>query len=169
MKRALTIPMVVLLAMPLFADDTQNTARPQAGAPAVAPAAQTDSPLVQAMKRANRQGKKSRKVITNDTLRTTKGGHVTTTTVQRSVNVPEPELSPTEREAMNVQRARQQEATVRQVGAAEAQKTAAERERRLAEKAQRAEEGLYDELDDDPAQTEHEADQAASPAKPPQH
>jgi hypothetical protein len=167
MKRALTIPMVVLLAMPLLADDAQKATSAKSAGPAAA-APQTDSPMVQAMKRANRQGRKSGKVITNETLRTSKGGHVTTTTVQRSVNVPEPELSPAELEAMNVQKARQQQATVRQLGAAEAQKNSAERERRVAEKAERAEEGLYEGLDDDPAQTEHEADQAASPGKPPQ-
>ena len=53
-----------------------------------------DSPLVAAAKRSKRLGKTPTFVITHETLAQYRSGHVTTTTVQRSVNVPEPEPTP---------------------------------------------------------------------------
>lgn len=167
MTRFLTIPLTLFMALPLFADEpkTQPSSE-KAPTTKTAPAASTtDSPMVQAMKRANRQGKKPARVITNETLRTSKG-HVTTTTAQQPVDVPEPQLSPNELAEQNMVRAREQEAKLKELGAAKEKEAAEKRERRLAASAERAEEGLYEELDDDPAQAEREAEEARE--KPPQ-
>lgn len=167
MTRFLTIPLLFLAALPLVADGKKPekaTEKPRAEATTTAPA-ETDSPLVQAMKRANRQGKKPGRVITNETIRSAKG-HITTTKEQHPVDVPEPQLSPNELAEQNMVRVRQEEAKVRQLGAEKEKKAAEERERRIAASAARAEEGLYEELDDDPARAEREAEEARQ--KPPQ-
>lgn len=169
MKRALTMLLALTLSLPLLAAEQKEASKPKSDEVKAAEP-QLDSPMVQAMKRANRQGRPTAKVITNETIKASKG-HVTTTTVQRSVNVPEPELTPTELAAKNAAERRQQEQKSRIIGASEAQKAAAEKERRIAERASRSEEGLYEGLDDDPAQAEHEADEASQdqPQKPPQN
>lgn len=170
MNRALTIPLVLILSMPLLAGEPKAADEPKKNAEpateAAAPTAQADSPMVQAMRRANRRGKPAAKVITNETIRNSKG-HVTTTTVQRPVNIPEPQLTPYEIAAKNAAEKREQDRKIREIGAADAKKAAADRERSVAVKAQRAEEGLYEELDDDPAQSEREADEEVT-QKPPQ-
>ncbi|HET7712852.1 MAG TPA: hypothetical protein VFL80_13040 [Thermoanaerobaculia bacterium] len=53
-----------------------------------------DSPLVAAAKRTKRLGKTPAFVITHETLAQYRSGHVTTTTVQRPVNIPEPQPTP---------------------------------------------------------------------------
>lgn len=121
-----------------------------------------DSPLVAASKRANRRGKKPANVITNETLRNSRG-HVTTTTVQRPIYMPAPVQS--DEETLRLRRAEQE-----RIAAAKAEServAAAERERKLAAAAAAAEEGLYENPDDDPAAAEAAADKAAG-QKPPQ-
>lgn len=166
MTRFLTTLFAFLIALPLVADEPKpQTSKEKTGTTTVAPAAPTaDSPLVQAMKRANRAGKKPGRVITNETVRTSKG-HVTTTTAQQPVDVPEPRLSTNERAEQNMVRAREEEAKIREMGAAKEKKAAEERERRAAASAARVEEGLYEEVDDDPAQAERAAEEARE--KPP--
>lgn len=166
MNRFLTLPLAFLIALPLAADEPKaQTQKAKSGSATVAPAAPAaDSPMVQAMKRANRAGRKPGRVITNETLRTSRG-HDTVTTTQRSVEVPEPQLSDYERAVQDMARAREEDAKVRAVGEEKQKRAAEERERRAAASATRAEEGLYEEVDDDPAQAERAAEETRD--KPP--
>jgi type IV secretory pathway VirB10-like protein len=76
MSRTLTIILVVILALPVLADEK----KPEKTADAAKPQAPPDSPLVAAAKRANRLGKKPTKVITNATLKSAgANAHVSTT------------------------------------------------------------------------------------------
>jgi hypothetical protein len=187
MNRALTLfalllPML-LTAISLHAlpegktDAKQQTATAPAtetaAAPA-APAAQQDSPLVQAARRAKRLGKaSSTPVITNESVKKSKGAHITTTTVQRTGKVTPIALSPTQRAelARNENEAKAEALRIEQeaLAAEEARKT----NERKARAAQRAEEGYYEDLDDDPARAEQLAQEAerdpdAQEQKPPQ-
>lgn len=89
MKRALTIAMATALALPLFAEDAKKPE--QTTAQAQSSDAAHDSPMVAAAKRSKRQAKTSPIVITNATLKDYHANaRITTTTSERSLNVPEP-------------------------------------------------------------------------------
>ena len=131
MKRVFTIVTLALLALPLFGEEAkkEKSAEPEVKAAA-------DSPLVAAAKRANRGAKKS-VVITNDDVRNSKG-HVTTTTMNRSVYVPEPMPTPEMVAAENAAKARVVAAEKAKKQEAE-QKVKDEKMRRAAEMAEAGE------------------------------
>jgi hypothetical protein len=114
---------------------------------ALAPQAQPDSPLVAAAKRANRLGKRPGVVITNDSVTASKG-HVSTSTMIHTANVPEPELGPEAKIAQANAAKAAQDKRVRDEAAAKEKKVAEEKARRAAEAAAAAEEG-YDTGHDD--------------------
>jgi hypothetical protein len=124
--------------------------------------------MVQAAKRSNRRnGKKGTIVITNETLRSSKG-HVTTTAAQAPLNVPEPKPGPEQelREKMAKRAADKQRI---ETARAEAARKAAEHRTKLRrDAAEQAEEGLYEDPDGtgDPAEAEHAAENVSDP-KPP--
>jgi hypothetical protein len=167
MKHSLTIAAAMALTLGAFADEPAATAAaPAATTTAAAAAAPADSPLVAAAKRANRKGRKPAHVITNDTLnKSGAGAHVTTTAQQRPFVMPKaspPPVPPRDlpnTQAREVQKsiAAHEEATKK---AAEAQTQAA------AAAAAAAEEGVYDDLETDPAQAERAQEDANR--KPPQ-
>lgn len=92
MKRVLTISMAAALALPLFAEEPKRQPEKKAVHTQQEPAeTQQDSPMVAAAKRSKRSGKTSPIVITNATLKDYHANaRVTTTTSERSLNVPEP-------------------------------------------------------------------------------
>lgn len=165
MKRALIISLASALALPLFAEEPAKQAQPQSEKQVAAPAT-TDSPLVQAAKRSNRRGaKKGTILITNETLRASKG-HVTTTAAQAPLNVPEPKPGP---EQLVAEKQAQRDADRKRLDGmrAEAERKAAEhREAVRREGVEQAEEGIYESLDGDPAAAEHAAETAGD-KKPP--
>ena len=165
LPRALILALAASLALPLFADEPKKSEEtkaaaqpaPEAAQPATAPAvpAQEDSPLVQAMKRANRRGRKPSIVITNETLKSSKGGHMSSSTsAQPPLNVPPPEVTPAEVEAKKVEAAKELEAKRIRQEATEAKlkKDAEEKKLRAARAAESAEsegfEGSYDDAED---------------------
>lgn len=174
MKRALTFTLVLATALPLLGDDTKKAegtkSKPaKAEQPASAQsttaepaAAGGDSPLVAAARRSNRLGRKSASpVITNETLKNAKG-HVTTTTVDRPLNVPEPELGPEGKMiADNAKRAAEEQKA--RAEAAEKERKAAEAKTRARAEAAAAAEDGYDGTRDD-------ADELIGPSeeRPPQ-
>jgi len=82
MKRLALV--LVALSLPVFAAD-----------PPPPPPEVIDSPMVAAAKRSNRLGKKPAFVITHETLALYRGGgHITTTTTPRTLNVPVPAPTP---------------------------------------------------------------------------
>jgi hypothetical protein len=180
MKRLVILSLAAALAFPLAADEPQKTAAaPQleattpADAAAVqataAPATQADSPLVAASKRSGRRNKKTAsKVITNETLKSSKG-HITTTTNQRPVNVPVPKLTPEEEKLQEQKELAAHQAKVRTIGDSEKKKAEEEKQRKLAAAAASAEEGLLENLEDDPTTLEAAAEDASKKQKPPQH
>ena len=169
MKRALMLTLAVLAAMPLLGDEpakpADQTAATSTAPPADQPPPAQDSPLVQAAKRSGRLGHKPKKVITNATLKASKG-HVTTTTIQHSVEIPEPEPSESEKQARAAAAKAAEDKKVKTIGTAEAKKAEDEATARRARAAAAAEEGMLEEVDDDPARAEHEADTTAA-EKPP--
>lgn len=187
MKRLVILSLAAVLTFPLVADEPKKseaapqpeTATAEAAeaqvppqpvvAPVVQPVVQVDSPLVAASKRARRRDRKpSSNVITNETLKSSKG-HVTTTTTQRPVNVPVPKLTPQEEKLQEQKELAAHEAKVRTIGETEKKKAEDEKQRKLAAAAASAEEGLYENLEDDPAMLEAAAEEAAKKQKPPQH
>ena len=152
MKRALTLPIALAIAVPLFgADAKKSDEKPvQPAAPvhaAAQPAVQKDSPLVAAAKRANRLGKRPGTVITNESVLASKG-HITTTTVVREVNVPAPELGP---EGKLVQEKAEKAAEAKRAQgeiAAKEKAAAEEKARQAAQAAAAAEEGVDGGRDD---------------------
>ena len=164
MKHSLTIAAALALTLGAFADDQAATAAaPATTTTAPAAAAPVDSPLVAAAKRANRKGRKPAHVITNDTLNKSGAGtHVTTTAQQRPLVMPKAPVPPRDvptAPAGEVQkRIAEQEAAAKK--AAESQTLSA------AEAAAAAEEGVYDDLETDPAQAEKAHEDANR--KPPQ-
>ncbi|HYI13729.1 MAG TPA: hypothetical protein VEK57_32120 [Thermoanaerobaculia bacterium] len=168
MKRALTLSLAAILTFPLLAEEPkkadEKAAQPATDTAAPAPAAPGDSAMVQAAKRANRLGRKgtSKIVITNASLKGSKG-HVTTTTTQYPVNVPEPVAGPEEKLAKEKASRAADEKRLRSTGTEKEQKAATDREKRLAAAAEAAEDAGYDMEDVDPSQ----AEQTASEQKPP--
>lgn len=152
MKHTLAGLLTLALALPLLADEAKKKEEPK---PAIAPAAQPDSPLVAAAKRANRLGKKpsSKVVITNETLKAAGGNaHVTTTQSQGSleavVKMPPPAPTPEMVRAKQLEDLRAKEAEA----AAAKQKAEEQRAKRMRYAAQNAEEEYPDDVD--PAQAE---------------
>jgi hypothetical protein len=194
MKRLVTLALAAVLTFPLVADEPKKTeaAAPAevtavpadaAAAPAEAPGAEAtaqpvkqpaddvvspnDSPLVAASKRAKRRNRKpSSEVITNETLKTSKG-HVTTTKSQHPVNVPAPKLTPEEQRLQEKKELAAHEAKLRTIGEAEKKKEEEAKQRKRAAAAHAAEEGMHDNLEDDPAMLEAAAEEAAQQQKPP--
>lgn len=171
MKRALTLSMALALALPLAAGDEKKTAPEAAPATATQPqpaAPQQDSPMVRAAKRSNRLGKKSTsRVITNETLKDSKG-HITTTKVQPELNTSPVELTPAQLEEKMAASRKAEEARARVIGAEAEKKAAEEKKRRTAEAAASAEEGIYDNLEDDPSAAGQPTEEAPA-QKPPRH
>jgi hypothetical protein len=167
MKRVLILSLAGALALPLFAEEPKSTETKPADAPkqtTVAPA-NADSPLVQAAKRSNRKnGKKAAIVITNESLRASKG-HITTTSAQAPINVPEPTPGPEQQLAEKQAKRAADAKRLEETRAANAKKAAAHRETVRRNAAQSAEEGLYEGLDTDPAEAEHAA--GSTSGKPP--
>ncbi|HVE72064.1 MAG TPA: hypothetical protein VNI54_11910 [Thermoanaerobaculia bacterium] len=146
MKRTLTIILALSFGMVAFGED---------------------SPMVAAAKRANRKGKKPTNVITNETLAKSGGNaHVTTTAKQAPFVAPKPYVAPSPTPEMVALKARDAEKR-RAAAEASAQAKASERHQARSEAAAAAaEEGLYDDVDVDPAQAEKT--QQDTSQKPPQ-
>ena len=183
MNRALMLLPLLLTAISLHAlpdgktEGKQQTAAAPAAETATAqatPTAQQDSPLVQAARRTKRLGKtSSTPVITNESVKKATGAHITTTTRKGKGKVAPIALSPAQRAelARNENEAKAEALRIEQEAKAaeEARKT----NERKARAAQLAEEGYYEDLDDDPARAEQlaqeaERDPAAQEQKPPQ-
>jgi hypothetical protein len=162
MKRALTLSLAAFLTFPLLAEEPKKAE--ENATPPVTDSAAPDSAMVQAAKRSNRLGRKgtSKIVITNASLKGSKG-HVTTTTIQHPVNVPEPELGPEAKLAKERASRAADEKRLRALGSEKERKAAAAREKRLAAAAEAAEDAGYDVEDVDPSQ----AEQIANEQKPP--
>lgn len=163
MKHALSLTLAALLStpasLPLLAGEPKKAAEPQQQEQPKT----TDSPLVDAAKRGRTSRAKKSVVITNESLKSSKG-HVTTTTVEAAPVVAEPVLGP---EAKLIAEKKRNEAAMK---AREAQlaeeKKAAEEKRAKAREAygSQVEEGIYE--DDDPAAVERAAEDSQS-QKPP--
>ena len=182
MRTILTVTLLAL-AGAIAADDAKKQETTGTTAPVTTtlsetsgPAGTEDSPLVRAARRANRLGKKPATLITNESVKKSRG-HITTTTQQRSVDVPVPKMAQSEKAALDARAAAKEQARVRVIGEEKAKKEAEEALARKARAAQAAEEGYYENEDYDPARSEHEADAATNdnpPAssgeqKPPAH
>lgn len=148
MKRLLILGALAFLAFPLLADEkrkTEATAKKvEAAAATQAPA---DSPLVAAAKRSKR-GTSSVVVITDETVKTSKG-HLSTTDSTYSPKLSE-KIEPSAEVIANEERAKARaEAEKKAVAAREAE---AKRQRelgrkaRLAEQAEQAEDGYEDDV-----------------------
>lgn len=156
MKRALIFTLAA--ALPLAAgeqkkEQTDKTAEPATTATATAAApAQPDSPLVAAMKRANRKGKKPTNLITNATLSRGGGAHITTTdNPQRTINLPAP--APPPRPTPEMVAARTAEIQKKQLAEiAEKERKAKEEQQRKHAQAAAAYEDGYDGVQDDGAE-----------------
>lgn len=173
MRHAWTI-LAAVAALPLLAGEPAKaktapaSTETQASATTTAAEPQRDSPLVAAARRTNRLGRKPANVITNQTLtRIDKAARITTTTDQRTLNMPAPAPPPPPTPEMVAAKDAEEKRKSRQ---AVAQKQRAEeeaRQRKLAEAAARADEGHLAEGDADPARAEQELE-TAQPEKPPQ-
>lgn len=163
MKHALTLTMAAILAFPLLADEPAKSEETEAQAQTQT----ADSPLVAAAKKSRAsRAKKQGIVITNESLRNSKGGHVTTTKVDAPPVVAEPEPGP---EAKLIAQQKKNEAArkAREEKAAAEKKAAEEKRMEARERyAAEGEEGLYETLDGDPAAAEGAAERATS-EKPP--
>jgi hypothetical protein len=156
MKRMLIAAGALLVTTSLLAAEekkpVQTTTTPAA----------SDSPLVAAAKKGKRLDGKKRIVITEETLKTSTGHLTTTKTIQDPPNIP-PHLK-TPAEVMEETKAKEKErAAVRVI---ELKATEAARQKRIAETAARAEEDGG--MEEDPATTEHQMDQATAPPAGPQ-
>ncbi|HYK00936.1 MAG TPA: hypothetical protein VE974_04215 [Thermoanaerobaculia bacterium] len=167
MRRVLIISLTGALALPIFADEPKKEAQPQSETQAVAPAA-GDSLMVQAAKRANRRNpKKGTILITNETLRSSKG-HITTTAAQAPLNVPEPKAGPEQELREKMAKRAADRKRIEDARAEAARKAAEHRGKLRRDAAEQAEEGLYEDPEGmgDPAVAEHAAETAGDP-KPP--
>ena len=123
--------------------------------------------MVAAAKRANRKGRKPANVITNETLaRSGAGAHITTTTTQRPFVAPKAYEAPAPTPEMVAQQAREAEKRRAAAKTAKQKRTAEAQENAAAAAAAAAEEGLYDDVDVDPAQAEKTQEDASR--RPPQ-
>ena len=174
MKRALVLSLAAAIALPLLADEPK-TAEPKPAAPT---ATATDTTATQqpesAVVAAARRSKKKRAagkttVITNETIKASKG-HISTAHTDRPVpKVAEPTPGP-EQALLNQKAEEAAAAKAQEAARAEAkQKADAAAEQKRAAGAALAEEGLYETLDGDPATGEGAAEKASEPEqqKPP--
>jgi hypothetical protein len=164
MKRLLAIPAMVLLTLPLAGEEAKapktapkTIAEPAANAPA-------ESPLVAAARKTRRGAGKSI-VITDDSVKKSKGHVTSTTIVYTPPAIPEKAAEPAD-VVMLKDRTKKQEETQKTAATAKAAEEKKQKElarrARLAENAENAEEGLDDGVD--PAQLER--DLAAEAKKP---
>lgn len=154
MKHALSLTLVALVSLPLFAEEAKQAAETQ---PKTA-----DSPLVAAAKRGRASRAKKSIVITNESLKSSKG-HVTTTTIEAAPVVAEPAEGP---EAKLIAQKKRNDAAIkaREAKIAEERKAAEEKRAKAREMyANQVEEGLYD--DGDPAAVEQSAEQSQKPPR----
>jgi hypothetical protein len=153
MRRFLPLLLGACLALPLLADDPPADAPPPPPEPEIRqePAVPQDSALVAAAKR-NGRGRMPAKVITNKTVKASKG-HLTTTKTQRPIDLAATAAPPPPKPAAKAKPGRKKAGT----------ETAEKREEQKAATAAAAEEGMYDGVEDDPAQTEHAAEEAQKP------
>lgn len=168
MKRALTLSLAAALALPLFAEEAKKAEPNQAAAaPAATATTAVESPLVQAAKRSKKRRAANPVVITNETLKTSKG-HVSTAHTERPLlKVPEPQPGPEQKLAQSKAKAASDAKAKQATRTDEQRKMDAEREKTRAAAAMLAEEGLYETLEGDEATAEGTAEQATKPAKPP--
>jgi hypothetical protein len=180
MNRALTLLAILMLtgvsleALPEGkADGTQRAPAAPAADTAKATAGQADSPLVQAARRAKRLGKaSSTPVITNESVKKSTGAHITTTTRKHPGKVKPISLTQTQRAEMARNENEAKAEALRLEQEAKAAEETAKASERKARAAQLAEEGYYEDLDDDPARAEQLSQEvgsepAAQEQKPP--
>ena len=168
MKRLLILTGVVLLALPLAAEEKEKTAKSERPAPAeksttTAAEPPSESPLAAAARRAKR-GKSKSVVITNEMVKKSTG-HVTTTKIEyMPVVPPKPEAS-AEVKMLEERAAAKAADEAKNADPAEAARKQKDLERRarLASAAENYEDG-YDETGADPAQVERELAEAAAEA-----
>ena len=174
MRRALALSLAAAIALPLFADEPKTAEQKPATAPAAtstdatAAPAVPESPLVAAAKRSKKRraaGKTT--VITNETLKESKGHVSTAHTERKPLNVPEPTPGPEQTLAMKQAKAAAEAKAQEAARAEENRKAAAEAELKRAAGAALAEEGLYETLDGDPATGEAAAEKASEPEQKP--
>lgn len=164
MNRVVTsVATLLLLALPLAADEAKSETppAPQPTTLSQQPAAAQDSPLVAAAKRTGRLGKKPTNVITNETVKNSGSkAHITTTTDQRTLNMPPPAkpARPTPEMVHNEKLERRRKAD--EAAAEKRQKAEEARQLRLARAAEMSEEEHPDDVD--PAQLEKELSDAAA-------
>lgn len=161
MKRSLMLTVLLTAALPLCADDPKP-APPEAAATAATATAPEESPLVRAARRANRLGKKPGTVITNDSVKKSKG-HVTTTTVQRPIDIPKPAMAADEAAAVKKSELAREKARVLVIGEEKKKQQELEALERKARAAEMAEEGYFEDPEDDPARAERDADEGGTP------
>jgi hypothetical protein len=161
MKRSLMLTLLLTAALPLCADEPKP-AQPEAAAPATATATTAttpeESPLVRAARRANRLGRKPGTVITNESVKKSKG-HITTTTNQRPLDIPKPAMASDEAAAIRKRNAAREQAKVLVIGEEKKKQQELEALERRARAAEMAEEGYFEDPDDDPARAERNADE----------
>ena len=175
MKPFVMLSLVMLAAIPAGADEpetraTATTSAPEGQASSTTTAAdENESPLVRAARRANRLGKKPRTVITNETVKNSKG-HITTTTIDRPVYIPDPKMAPSEAEALKKRADEREKERVRVIGEEKAKAEEQKALERRARAAEMAEDGYLEDEEDDPARAERDAEATgtASDEKPPQ-
>ncbi|MBK5258502.1 MAG: hypothetical protein JJE51_02845 [Thermoanaerobaculia bacterium] len=166
MKRVL-IATAVLAALPLLAEETaQKPAEPKpkpAESQVVSPVP-AESPFAAAVRKSRKPTGKKRIVITDAMVKDSKGGHITTTTIQPQFN-PDPPKPSKEAEMIAAQakeKAALAEKSAAEVQKAEAEKKKIERRARAAEMEEGAEAG-YGETD--PAES-GKPEQEENPKKP---
>lgn len=159
MKRFLPLLLGALLALPLLADDPPADDDPVQETPEVrqepaAPPVPQDSPLVAAAKR-NGRGRMPARIITNATVKASKG-HLTTTKTQRPIDLAAMPKTPEAKPKAKAKPASKKPADAR---------AGEKREEEQAATAAAAEEGMYDGVEDDPATAEHAAEEAQKPPR----
>lgn len=166
MKRLLMLALLLEAVLPLRANEPKP-AEPEATPAATSSTPTTttvaeESPLVRAARRANRLGKKPATVITNESVKKSKG-HITTSTVQRPVNVPKPAMAADEAAAIRKLELAREQAKVHVIGEETKKRQELEALERRARAAEMAEEGYFEDPEDDPARAERNADEGGNP------
>lgn len=172
MKRALALSLTAVLGLPLLADEPKNAGQKSAATPAAtttdAATTAAESPLVAAARRSKkRRAAGKTNVITNETLKNSKGHVSTAHTARPPLNVPEPAPGPEQTLAIAKAKAAAEAKAQEAARTEEQRKADAERERKRAAAATIAEEGVYEALESDPAVGEATADDATQAEKPP--
>lgn len=160
MKRSLMLTLL-LAALPLSADEPKSGQPQAAAAQGTTTTAADESPLVRAARRANRLGKKPGTVITNESVKKSKG-HITTTTVYRPIEVATPAMPAGEAAAIRKREAEREQARVHVIREEKKKQAEFKTLERRARAAEMAEEGYFEDPDDDPARAEREAEEASA-------